>query len=56
MQLQQGFAAGEMGSEVMLRGSNPESLMSALGRYCRKTILTPGAKKNFAELRPYREF
>jgi hypothetical protein len=30
--LQQGFAAGEMGFRVKLRGSNFEPLMSALGQ------------------------
>jgi len=32
LQLQQGFATGEMGFRVSLHGSNPEPLMSALGQ------------------------
>jgi hypothetical protein len=32
MQLQQGFASGEMGSGGSLQSSNPESFMSALGQ------------------------
>ena len=32
LQLQQGFATGEMGSGVSLHGSNPAQLMSALGQ------------------------
>ena len=32
MRLQQGFATSEMGLGVILHGSNPKSLMSALGQ------------------------
>jgi hypothetical protein len=32
LQLQQGFATGEMGFGISLHGSNPKPLMSALGQ------------------------